>query len=87
MNKVEAILSNLTDLAKSSLPVLDCVSFGLSTGLSCALAYYERQGQRNLEMFVKSLDERLKDLELETEKKGMYSLTSKPGKEAIHGRS
>jgi hypothetical protein len=29
MNKVETILSNLTDLAKSSLPMLDCVSFGL----------------------------------------------------------
>lgn len=68
MNKVETILSNLTDIAKSSLPVLDYVSLGLGTGLSCALAYYERQGQRNLEMFVTSLDERLKDLELEAEK-------------------
>lgn len=68
MNKVETILSNLIDLGKSSLPVLDCVSYGVGTGLSCALAYYERQGQRNFEIFVTSLDERLKDLELETEK-------------------
>lgn len=39
MNKAEIILSNLTDLAKSSLPVLDYASLGLGTGLSCALAY------------------------------------------------
>lgn len=68
MNKVETILSNLTDLAKPSLPVLDYVSLGLGTGLSCALAYYERQGQTNPEMFVTRLDECLKDLELEAEK-------------------
>ncbi len=61
-------LTLIEDLAKSSLPVLDCISPGLGTGLSCAVSFYERQSQRNLEFFVTSLDNRLKNLELESEK-------------------
>ncbi len=67
MSKKEGILPNLKDITKSCLPVLDVVSAGLGTALSCALAYYEKQEQRNFEIFVGSLDERLMDLELEAE--------------------
>ena len=64
---VKGIGSIIEDVAKASLPALDVISPGLGMGLSCALNYYERQGQKNLEMFIKQLDERLKDLALETE--------------------
>ena len=67
MSKKEVILSNIKDLVKSCLPALEIVSPGLGTGLSCALAYYERQEQRNIEIFVASLGERIKDLELKDE--------------------
>ena len=67
MNKLGEIVSNFLDVAKSSLPVLDVVAPGLGTGLSCALNYYERRGQKNVEIFLIRLDERMKGLELETE--------------------
>lgn len=67
MSNLDTITSNLLDVAKSSLPLLDLLSPGLGTGLSCALSYYERQGQKNLEMFVAQLDARLKGFALETE--------------------
>ena len=48
MDKIAVVASHLSDIAKSALPLLDIVSPGLGTGLSCALNYYERQGQKKL---------------------------------------
>lgn len=67
MSKIDVVVSNILDVAKSSLSLLDLVSPGLGTGLSCALSFYERQEQKNLEMFVSHLDQRLKGFVLETE--------------------
>ena len=67
MDKFTVVVSNFSDIVKSALPLLDIVSSGLGTGLSCALNYYERQGQKSLEAFLTQLDDRLRGLALETE--------------------